>query len=232
MTRPSLKLAAMAAACAFLGASTALAQTPATAKPGSKRGKEFTIGGLVAGPTSVGSATAEELDGLGQPSVTLFRVDNKLGVGFGVESNIGVQLSKALWMEISGGWTRSNLNSEIRNDFENAFDQTISSSMSRFVLEGGIVRYFHDRGKSAWFIRMTGGWMLETAGGNTLTGDGGIANAGLGLRHWWRTNGKGSVKRVGLRVEGRATIRSGGISLGETGIRFCAAGAGHIVFGF
>jgi hypothetical protein len=231
MTRAFLKLVAAMVACAFLGVPAASAQTTA-AKPGAKRAKEFTVGGLVSGPSSLGSASAEELNGVGDPSVTLFQVDNKFGLGYGVEANIGLQLSKSLWMEISGGWTRSTLNSDIRNDFEDAFDETISSSMSRFVLEGGIVRYFHDRGKTGWFVRMTGGWMRETAGGNTLTGDGVIANAGAGLRHWWRTNSKGSVKRIGLRVEGRAVIRSGGISLGETGIRFGPAGAAHIVFGF
>ena len=87
--------------------------------------------------------------------------------------------------------------------------------------------------RSAWFVRGSGGLMRETAGGNTLTGDGVIASGGLGLRHWWRTNGKGTFKRVGLRAwKAARTIRSGGISLGEDGIRFGPAGAAHLVFGF
>lgn len=227
-----LKLLAAGAALVLVGVSLAEAQTPATAKPTPKRAKEFLFGGVVAGPSSVGTSTADLQNGTGDTSVTLFRVENKLASGFGAEANIGVQMSRSLWIEVSGGWTQSKLNSEIRQDFEDAFDETISSNMSRFTVEGGVVRYFRDRGKSALFVRVTAGWMRETAGGNTLTGDGVIGGAGLGWRHFWRTTGKGSLKRVGLRIEGRAVARSGGISLGEDGIRFGPAGAVHLVFGY
>jgi hypothetical protein len=224
------------AACVLVilaGADAASAQTSSTqARPGPKRGREFMIGGLIAGPMSVGSASAELPGGSGTPGITLFRVKNTLGIGFGVESNIGFELRKALWMEVSGGWTRSSVRSRIEDDFENAPDETISIPMSRFVVEGAVVRYFRDRGASAWFVRFDAGWMRETAGGNTLTGDGIIAGGGLGLRRWWRTSGKGSVKRIGLRIEGRAAIRSGGISVGEKAIRFGPAGTAHLVFGY
>jgi len=224
-------IASIGVTIAFLTVSVAPvgAQTR-TSKPSSKRAKEFLIGGIVTGPTSVGSATAELLNGAGEPAVNLFQVDNKLAMGFGVESSLGFQISNSLWLEVSGGWTSSSLESDIRADFEDAFDESISSSMSRFTLQGGVLKYFHDKGKSAWFVRGSAGWMRETAGGNTLTGDGIIAGGGLGWRHWWRTGGKSG--NVGLRVEGRADVRSGGISLGEKGIRFGPAGAAHLVFGF
>jgi hypothetical protein len=235
MTVRRMTSTAVLTAAAMLVATAAAAQGPpgATpgAKPGPKRAKEFLVGGVLTGPTSVGSAAAELLDGAGDPSVTWFRVNNALATGAGIESNIGVQIGRALWMEVSGGFTRSSVRSEIRDDFEDAFDVTASSSMSRFTVEGGVLRYFRDRGTSAWFVRVSGGWMRETAGGNTLTGDGVIAGGGVGLRRWWRTNGKGAVKRVGLRLEGRADIRSGGISLGKKGVRFGPAGAVHFVFG-
>lgn len=224
---------AIAALLTLGAAGPAAAQTPAsTAKPGPNRAKEFSVGAVLAGPSSVGSAAAELNDGSGSPSVTLFRVENRLALGYGVEANIAVELRRALWVEVSGGWTRSSVDSRITNDFEDAETETASLPMSRFLVEGAMLRYFRERGRTAWFIRVNGGWMRETAGGNTLTGDGLIAGGGLGFRHWWRTNGKGSVKRVGLRVEGRAVMRSGGISLGEKGLRFGPAGAGHIVFGF
>jgi hypothetical protein len=208
------------------------AQTKPPPRPGTERGWEFLIGGIVTGPTSVGSAAAEELNGAGDPSVILFRVENKLAMGFGIESALGFQIGQSLWLEVSGGWTRSTLNSEIRNDFEDAFDETISSAMSRFTVQGGLLRYFHDKGASAWFVRGSAGWMRETAGSNTLTGDGIIAGGGLGWRHWWVTSRRGAAQRIGVRLEGRADLRSGGISLGEKGIRFGPAGAAHLVFGF
>ena len=232
MTRRLIVCIGLAIAFATSSVAPASAQTPAQPKPRIDRGLEFLIGGIVTGPTSVGSASAELLDGSGNTSVTLFRVENKLAMGVGVEANLGFQLSRALWLEVSGGWTNSKLESDIRNDFEDGFDETISSSMSRFTLQGSVLRYFHDNGSSAWFVRGTAGWMRETAGSYTLTGDGLIAGGGLGWRHWWATNRKGAARRVGLRLEGRADIRSGGISLGEEGIRFGPAGAAHLVFGF
>jgi hypothetical protein len=222
----------MSVALAFTTASAtpAIAQTKAPPQSSTKRAKEFLIGGILTGPTSVGSASADLFNGFGDPAVTLFQVDNKLAMGFGVESSVAFQIGRATWLDVSGGWTSATLESEIRADFEDAFDETISSAMSRFTLQGGVLRYFHDKGMSAWFFRASAGWMRETAGGNTLTGDGVIAGGGLGWRHWWRTSARSS--RLGLRLEGRADIRSGGISRGEKGIRFGPAGAAHLVFGF
>ncbi len=233
-TRRTIVAVAALAAAALLTATTAHGQGAPGARPQPKpkRAKEFLVAGVVTGPTSVGSASAELLNGAGSASVTLFNARNSLATGFGLESNIGVQIGRALWVEVSGGFTRANVNTDIRNDFENAFDETISSPMSRFTLEGGIVKYFREKGSRSWFFRVTGGWMRETHGGNTLTGDGVIGGGGLGFRQWWRANGKGAVKRVGLRLEGRALIRSGGISLGEQGVRFGPSGAAHLVFGF
>ena len=232
MTRRLLLCIGVVTVFATAGVAPASAQTRTPPRPPTEHATEFLIGGIVTAPTSVGSATAQLLDGAGNPSVDLFQLDNKLGIGFGVEANLGFQISRSLWLEVSGGWTRSNVESDIREDFEDAFDESISSAMSRFTLQGGVLRYFHDKGNSAWFVRGAAGWMRETAGGNTLTGDGIIAGGGLGWRHWWVTSRKGAANRVGLRLEGRADIRSGGISLGEKGIRFGPAGAAHLVFGF
>jgi hypothetical protein len=217
---------------ALLFAATAHAQaTGAKPAPKPKRAKQFLVGGLFTGPSSVGSASAELLNGAGTPSVTLFDARNKIASGFGIESNVGVQLASSLWFEVSGGFTRANVNTEISNDFENADALTISSAMSRFTVEGGVVMYFNQTGSRALFFRGTGGWMRETAGGNTLTGDGYIASAGIGFRQWFGGSSRRATKRVGVRIEGRAVVRSGGISLAEKGVRFGPAGAVHLVFG-
>jgi hypothetical protein len=77
-----------------------------------------------------------------------------------------------------------------------------------------------------------GGWMRETAGGATLTGDGFIGGGGLGYRRWFRTNGKGGVKRMGMRFEARAVVRSGGLSLGESSVHVGPSFTAHLVWGF
>lgn len=228
-----MRLVAWLIACAFGAATSAVAQTTAAAKkPGPKRAKEFVVGGILAGPSSLGSADAILLGGTGSSAVTLFRTENRMATGYGVELNLGLAIRKALWAEVGGGWTHAGLGTKITSDFEGAESETLSSPMSRFTLEGALLWYFRERGKTSWFVRAGGGWMRETAGGNTLTGDGVIGGGGAGVRHWWRTNGKGSVKRLGFRAEFRAGLRSGGISLGEGSLRFGVGGAGHVVFGF
>lgn len=213
----------------------AAAQTKpaAQAKPATpKKQKEFGLGLVVPGPSSLGETTAELVNGSGDPSVTLFRTKNSLGWGFGLETNLGWELKKNLWVEASGSWTRTSLKSDVREDVEDAQGDEVSSPVSRFVLEGAMVRYFREKGPAAWFLRVDGGWMRETAGGATLTEDGFIGGGGLGYRRWFRTTGKGSVKRFGMRFEARAVVRSGGLSLGESTTRIGPGFAAHLVWGF
>jgi hypothetical protein len=222
-------IAALAATLILCLAIPAAAQTK---PPAAKKQKEFTLGLVVPGPSSLGETTAELLNGSGAPSLTLMRSKNSLGWGFGLETNIGWELKRSLWLEASGSWTRTSLTSDIREDVEDATGDEVSSPVSRFVLEGAMLKYFREKGTSAWFVRLDGGWMRETAGGATLTGDGFIGGGGLGYRKWFKTTGKGGVKRMGMRFEARALVRSGGLSLGEDSVRIGPGFAAHIVWGF
>ena len=42
--------------------------------------------------------------------------------------------------------------------------------------------------------------------------DGVIANAGAGMKYWWRERPRGALRRLGLRVEGRASMQVVGAS--------------------
>jgi hypothetical protein len=106
-------------------------------------------------------------------------------------------MKKSLWLEATGSWTRTSLKSDVREDLEGAQGDEVSAPVSRFVFEAAMVKYFREKGTAAWFLRVDGGWMRETAGGATLTGDGFIGGGGLGYRRWFKTNGKGGVKRMG-----------------------------------
>jgi hypothetical protein len=221
-------MAILTAALILVAAVPAVAQT----KPAvPRKQKEFVLGMTVPGPTALGETTAELLNGSGNP-VTLFRTKNSLGWGFGLETGLGWEMKKSLWLEAMGSWTRTSLKSEIREDLEGAQGDEVSSPVSRFVLEAAMVRYFREKGTAAWFLRVDGGWMRETAGGATLTGDGFIGGGGVGYRRWYRTNGKGGVKRMGIRFEARAVVRSGGLSLGETSVHVGPGFAAHMVWGF
>ena len=221
--------AVLSAALFLVAAAPAAAQTKPAAQ---KKQKEFSLGLVVPGPSSLGETTAELLNGAGDPGVTLFRAKNSLSWGFGVETNIGWQLKRNLWLEASGSWTRTSLKSDIREDAEGAQGDEVSSPVSRFVVEAAMLTYFREKSTSSWFIRVDGGWMRETAGGATLTGDGFIGGGGLGYKKWFKTAGKGNVKRMGMRFEARAIVRSQGLSLGESSVRIGPGFATHLVWGF
>jgi len=221
---------AIAAAALVLAAAVPAAAQTAPATP--KKQKEFLLGLTVPGPTSLGETTAELLNGAGNP-LTLLRTENSLGWGFGLETGVGWELKKSLWLEAAGSWTRTSLKSEVREDLEGAQGDEVSSPVSRFVVEAAMVRYFREKGPGAWFLRVDGGWMRETAGGATLTGDGFIGGGGVGYRRWFKTSsGKGGVKKMGMRFEARAVVRSGGLSLGESSVHVGPGFAAHLVWGF
>lgn len=225
---------ALAAIGLLACAVTASAQTtPAAAarKPGPSRSFELVAGGALASPMSMGSASANLLRSDGS-NLRLFETENSFGFGLGLELNLGFRLTPKVRVEASGTWMRVSARSRISDDFESASSTTISSPVDRLVLEGAALWFFREKGKTAWFVRGSGGWMREFAGGYTLSKNGGTGSGGVGLRHWWRDGGKGRIKRMGVRAEFRAAIRSGGLSLGETGTRLGAAGLGHVVFGF
>ena len=219
-----------ATAAALLIAATAHAQTAAAKAP--RKQREFSLGGLIIAPMSLGDIEGNLLNGNGNETLTFIGLENKLAMGYGVEAILGYQLSGRTWFEAAGSWSRPNLSSKVLEDADGEQGATISTGVSRFALGGALVRYLKDTGRTAWFVRLDGAWMRETAGGNTLTGDGFIGGGGLGWRHFWRTTGKGTVKRMGLRIEGRGVVRGGGLDLGESSVRFGAAGAAHLVFGF
>ena len=220
-----------AAIILIASASVAAAQTRPPAK-GPAKEKEFIVGGLFAGPTPLGTTQADLLNGAGDESLTLARTRNRLASGFGAEVSLAYQLKRTMWFEITGGWTRLSLKSDVREDIENAQGDSVVSPVSRFVAGGAALFTFGDRPKSSWFLRTDGAWMRETAGGNTLTGDGFLGGAGIGMKRWWKTGRKGKFDRIGLRFEGRAVVRAGGLSLGESSFRVGPAGAAHLVFGY
>ena len=75
--------------------------------------------------------------------------------------------------------------------------------------------------------------MRELAETGALTEDGAIANVGGGMKYWWRDQARGACRKLGLRVEGRAAIRSvGHLRSVEQSTRVAPVLAGGLVIGF
>ena len=230
---------AIAVCQAFALASITFAQTAGTtsakatpAKAAVKKERDVTIGAVFSGPVSQGTANAEELGSSGTPSVTLFKTENQMAPGIGVDAAFGFQLSRKLWFEAGARLMKTGLRTNITNDFEGASGVTIDAPVTRVSAEGALLWYFRNKGKMAWFVRGSGGVLSDLSGDGTVAENGFIGSGGVGFRYWWRTNGKGAFKRVGLRGEFKALVQSGGASLGQRSTSIGPAGAVHLVFGY
>jgi hypothetical protein len=214
---------AIAAACTLIGVRDSGAQT-------GTRGKyELGVGGILAAPHTFGEAAAE-LDRPDGGTLALFRTENSEALGMGLRAHVAVPIAAGLAVEILGGWTRSDFRTRVRSDFEGTRDLTIASPVSRFTVEGGAAWTFADRGRSAWFVRGSGGWMREMADRRIVGRDGAVAQAGAGVKYWWRQPpGRGLA--LGVRIEGHAAVRWNGASLGTRRVHIAPGLAAGLILG-
>ena len=224
-----LRLALVATAALAVPA-IAAAQTPAAQKPaGQGRGKEFVLGGLWLGPVGMGSRSAELLRSNGT-TLTFFETENSLGSGLGLAGGVGFELTRAVWIEVLGGYGQAKLRTEVTGDFEDADIEPIRANVARFTVEGAALFYFGAGGSSAWFARGGGGWGRELHEGEALAEDTFHGTGSIGWRHWWgQPRGRA---RSGFRVSGGVELRTGGLTLSESSVRIGPTAAFHVFFGF
>ena len=247
MTRHATSLsAALAAWLLVTSAAPAAAQTTSPAAPSGAQtsspqarppaasrdhGIEVTVGAAWTGGNSFGSSDANLQTPAGS-SLTLFKTSSELGAGGGLEAHLGFRVSKPFAAELSGTWTHQTISTNVSGDFENAQSLTATVGVSRFTVEGSGVWTLNSHGRARWFVRGGFGWMREVDETGVLVEDGTIANVGGGVKYWWRDQARGSFRKIGLRLEARAAIRSSGISLDQKSTRVAPVLAGGLVFGF
>jgi hypothetical protein len=210
--------------------SAALAAAPAAAQTLAPRQEAAVTAGLV-GPVSFGTRNAELTQPSGAPLV-IFRTANRLAPGMALEAHLGARLTPRLMVEASGGWHRADFETRITDDIEDAEGLTLTQRSSRFTVEGALLWTLVERGRVEVFARGGGGWLRELAGGGVVVEDGAVGTVGAGVKYWWRDSPGSRIARVGLRVEGRASLRSTAITLGDRSWRVAPVVVGGIVFGF
>jgi hypothetical protein len=213
----------------LLGAGLALA-VPAEAQSREPR-LELAVGVVVAGSMSARSSDATFSRPNGGPLV-VFATDASLGPGLGAEVHVGRPISSRVAVEASGSWTKSSLRAKVASDIDSAADATLSEDLSRFSAEGAVLYRLGGSARTAFFVRGGLGWMRELAGGSAIAETGTIGNVGAAVKYWWGESSPVQRRRLGLRLDGRAILRSGGVDLGETGIRVAPAASLDLMFGF
>lgn len=221
---------ALAAVVAVLAVpASARAQSPAPPNPQTRF--EFGIAGVHMGGMTLSSSDANLVRPDGTP-LTLFQTVNRLSGATGVELAVAVRVAGRLGAEVSGDWTRTNLESAISGDFEGASPVTAKAAVARVTVEASAVWRLFSFGSADVFVRAGGGWLRDLASNNRVHEDGSVANAGIGMKYWWKQRPSGRFKRLGLRVDGRAFVRSKGISIGAGKTHVAPAVSAGALIGF
>jgi hypothetical protein len=183
------------------------------------------------GPQSFGTSDASLTAPNGSPLV-IFRAESRLAPGGMLEVHLGQRVARRLWVEATGSWQQGNYETRVFDDIEDGEDLTLPVASSRYTVEGALLWTLVSRDALDVFARGGAGWVRETAGARSLVADGVVGNAGAGMKYWWRQRPGARLQRIGLRVEGRLSLRSGALTLGESKVRFAPVVLGGIIFGF
>lgn len=180
---------------------------------------EFAVGPVVSGGSSAGITRAELLNSAGNP-VTLFEATHRTSLSLGVDAGLLYRLRPAIALELSGSWTRPDLETTISDDLEGAGDAALSLGMHRFSAEVAIVRHFGRRGAAEPYVRAGGGWFRELTTDRALVDDGLAGHVGAGFKYWLREGRRGWLGHIALRGDVRLVARRGGITFGDAGTRW------------
>ena len=162
----------------------------------------------------------------------LFTSDVSLATGPGAELHFGRPLGSRLALEATGTWTVTKIRTRVSSDFENAPDATLTEDLSRFSVEGSALWRVAGGANRALYLRGGAGWMRELTPGGTLAETGVIGNVGAAVKYWWGASSSIQGRRLGLRLDGRAVLRSGGVDLGAEGVHVAPAASADLMIGF
>jgi hypothetical protein len=191
---------------------------------------QLAIAGLVTGPMRLGSANANLVQPDGSP-LPLFATESRFGVGFGTEVHVLTHVSPRAAVEATGSWQRVEAQTAVSQDFEDVASVTIRERLSRFSAEGSFLWSARAATRSELFFRAGGGWMQEVVGVGPSMQRGLVAHIGAGVKYWSFARPSGARGRVGLRIEGRLAMRSGGFILGSDALRLAPVISGGLIVG-
>ena len=213
------------AVCVCLGLAA-----PAAAQTG-LRGYELSIGAVAMGAMPFGESDATFSRPNGSP-LLVFNSDISLGLGPGAEVHFGRAVGPRLAFEATGTWTFTTIRAKVSTDVDGAPGATLTENLSRVSVEGSALWRLAGDTRRAFYLRGGVGWMRELAAGATLAETGVIGNVGAAMKYWWGASSSGQRRRLGLRLDGRAVLRSGGVDLGVSGVRLAPAASADLMIGF
>jgi hypothetical protein len=172
----------------------------------------------------IGSSTAtlrrNEARTLTPGTSTLFRADATMLQASGVEGRVGYALTRQLSVEFGGAYGMPHVAVDITEDVEAGPQRLSDQRVSQYVVDASVVWQMPrlKLGRRARpYITVGAGYLRQLDADRAQAQTGKIVHAGGGIRYWLR--GGDTVRRaLGLRLETRMQVRSGGIDF-EGGTR-------------
>jgi hypothetical protein len=148
-------------------------------------------------------------------TLQLFGLDASLQQSITYGPRVDVRLTNALHLEGGASIGRGGLQVDITDDFELPDDITISEDIKQLLIEAGLLVQFRGHRGSARtlpFVTGGGGFFWDVHEGDTMSETGQLFYAGAGLKHAFlmRTQPRASLKALGIRLEARLIMRTGG----------------------
>ncbi len=168
--------------------------------------------------------------------VRLFDADTSIDRGGAAEVRLGWRLTRALWIEATGGLGVQRLRASVSGDVEEAPPVELTSSLLQLTVEGGLA--YELRGASAAGGRLVplvtggGGYLRQVFEDRLRVETGGTAYLGAGVRLAPTRRPSGLLGRLGARSDVRVVLRRGGIDVEPPRLRTYVAFTGGLIVRF
>lgn len=220
--------AGLALACALAWPGIASAQ--GARRPSAARGDggvEISGGVTFMGRMDLGARDAEETRNIntGTGPFALFASRSAVAAAPAADLRAGVRLSNAISVEGGLQYARPTLTTRLSGDAEQAPGLTAEESLTRYLATASLVvrltglTFAGGRGEP--FVSGGGGYIRELHERNEVMETGREYHAAGGVKLWMG----GRRRRVGVRLEAGASMRSGGIDFGTARRTIGSAGA-------
>lgn len=166
------------------------------------------------GAMSLGAVDANET-GAGGGSFRLFATETQLDPANAFEGRLGIYLSETLRLEASGSYGVSNLRTRISSDVEGIPDVTAREPIQQYTVEGALLMdlpQWRLGTRILPFVAAGGGYLRHLHENKMLVEDGGLWHIGGGANLVLRSRPDALIKALGIRLDGRALFRIGGVA--------------------
>jgi hypothetical protein len=183
------------------------------------RAGSWEVGGGVrwGGSTNFGERRAEQTRNptTGSGPFELFTANSELEAASGGDLHLAFYVTPAVALEAGFRYAQPRLRVRLSADAEDAEVITAEETISQYQFDGSILLHFTNMsfagGRAVPFVLGGAGHIRDLHQGDDLVETGTEFHAGGGLK-WWFGSGR---RRLGFRIEARATSREGGFSFGD-----------------